>query len=186
MTSIQLLMCVPLLGLLTWAAVVDLRTRRIPNWLTFSLILAGLVQSFTQVHTVGPADAFLGFLTGFALTFVLFGIGALGGGDVKLLAGIGAWFGPKPTLVVFALAAIIGMLIVLVHAARQGRLAKLVRNSAVIATTLVHADGAGVVQAAETGKACSGSAAGTTGKPLPYAVPLLLATLATLAAAASH
>ncbi len=176
MSSGQLLLSVPMLGLLTWAAVVDLRTRRIPNWLTFSLILAGFVQSFTPMHTVGPADALLGFLTGFGLTFVLFGIGALGGGDVKLLAGIGAWFGPKPTLIVFALAAIIGMVIVLVQAAAQGRLGKLFRNSAVIAMSLAQAnDGAGLEQAAEMGKACSG-----TGKPLPYAVPVFFAVLLVL------
>lgn len=173
MTS-SLLPFVPMLGLLTWAAAVDLRSRRIPNWLTFSLLLAGLAQGFTWAHTVTPGQSVLGFLTGFGLTFVLFGIGALGGGDVKLLAGLGAWLGPWPTLLVFAIAAIIGMVIVLVQAAVQGRLAKLFRNSAVIAVSLAHASGPDALeQAAGTGKACST----TEGKPLPYAVPVLLATI---------
>jgi prepilin peptidase CpaA len=177
MTTGGLLMCVPMIGLLTWAAAVDLRARRIPNWLTVSLMLAGFAQSFTWARTVGPADAFLGFLTGFALTFVLFGLNALGGGDVKLMAGLGAWLGPMPTLVVFALAAVIGMVIVLAQAAAQGRLTKLFRNSAVIAMSLAAAnDGGGLEQAAETGKACSSS----TGKPLPYAVPVFFAMLIVL------
>jgi prepilin peptidase CpaA len=178
MTTAGLMMCVPMLGLLTWAAAVDVRSRRIPNWLSFSLVLAGLGQSVTWCRTVGgPGEACLGLLTGFGLTFVLFGLGALGGGDVKLLAGIGAWLGPVPTLVVFALAAVIGMVVVLVQAGAQGRLARLFRNSAVIAMSLAHAGESGLDQAAETGRACSGN----TGRPLPYAVPVLLATLTVVA-----
>lgn len=173
MTTGGLLMCVPMLGLLTWAAAVDVRCRRIPNWLTFSLLLAGLGQSFTWCRTVGPGDACLGLLTGFGLTFALFALGAMGGGDVKLMAGIGAWLGPTQTLLVFAIAAVIGMVVVLAQAGAQGRLGKLFRNSAVIAVSLAQAGESGLDQAAETGRACSGN----TGRPLPYAVPVLLATL---------
>jgi prepilin peptidase CpaA len=175
MTSGGLLMSVPMLGLLVWAAAVDVRQRRIPNWLTFSLILSGLAQSFTWARTVSPSDACLGFLTGFALTFVMFAIGAMGGGDVKLLAGIGAWLGPWPTLTVFATEAIIGMVFVLAHAAVTGRLAKLLRNSTIIAMNFAAAGEAGagsLEQAVETGKACS-----SDGRHLPYAVPVLLAVL---------
>jgi prepilin peptidase CpaA len=176
MTTAGLIMCVPMLGLLTLAAAIDLRSRRIPNWLTFSLILAGFGQSFTWARTVAPADAMLGFLAGFGLTFVLFAIGALGGGDVKLMAALGCWMGPAPTLFIFAVAAIIGMMIVLAQAAAQGRLTKLFRNSAVIALSLAQAgDGGAVEQAAETGKVCSGE-----GKPLPYAVPVFFAVVITL------
>ena len=94
MSTGALMMCMPMLALLAWAALIDLRDRRIPNWLTVSLALAGLAQSFTWAHTVTPGAAALGFATGFGITFVLFGLGALGGGDVKLLAGLGAWLGP--------------------------------------------------------------------------------------------
>ena len=45
MATYTLLMVAPVLGLLVWAAAEDLRFRRIPNWLTFSLILSGFVQS---------------------------------------------------------------------------------------------------------------------------------------------
>ena len=168
-----MLMLVPMFGLLTWAASVDLRSRRIPNWLSLSLILTGLVQSFTWAHVAGPMDAFLGLLTGFGLTFILFAIGAMGGGDVKLMAGLGAWLGPWPTLTVSAMAAVIGMVIVIVQAAAEGRLTKLFRNSAVIAASLATANADTIEQAAETGKACSS----TSGrKPLPYAVPVFFAT----------
>jgi prepilin peptidase CpaA len=175
MSTGGLLMCMPMLALLAWAALIDLRDRRIPNWLTVSLALAGLAQSFTWAHTVTPGAAALGFATGFGITFILFGLGALGGGDVKLLAGLGAWLGPKPTLLVFGAAAVIGMVIVLAQAARRGRLKRLFQNSAVIATNLVLAgDGMDSGQAAEMGHACSGGAG--SDKPLPYAVPVFVAT----------
>jgi prepilin peptidase CpaA len=174
MSTGALLMCMPMLALLAWAALIDLRDRRIPNWLTVSLALAGLAQSFTWAHTVTPGTAALGFATGFGITFILFGLGALGGGDVKLLAGLGAWLGPKPTLLVFGAAAVIGMVIVLAQAARRGRLTRLFQNSAVIATNLVlTGDGIDSAQASEMGHACSGGVG--SDKPLPYAVPVFVA-----------
>ena len=175
MTTAPLLMFVPAMALLVWAAAVDVRVRRIPNWLTASLALAGLAQSWTWAQTVTPWQSFLGLCAGFGLTFALFAIGGLGGGDVKLLAGLGAWLGPMPTLMVFAGAALIGMAYVLAQAALEGRLAALFRNSAVIAVSLTHVGEMGLEQTAETGKACSASA-----RPLPYAVPVLAAVLLVL------
>ena len=40
----------PLLALLVTATVTDLRARRIPNWLSFAMILAGLLQSFSSIR----------------------------------------------------------------------------------------------------------------------------------------
>src|SRR5688500_10001584 len=172
MNPAALLTCVPLFGLLAWAAVVDLRERRIPNWLTLGLLLSGLAQTWAPVP--GPAGSFsqslLGLLTGFGITFVLFGMGALGGGDVKLVAGVGAWLGPTPVLTVFAAAAVIGMVIVLTQAAMQGRTRRLLRNSAVVAISLAHANEIGLDRALETGQSCA-----SVDRPLPYAVPVLLA-----------
>jgi prepilin peptidase CpaA len=178
MSTGGMMMLAPMFGLLTWAAAVDLRTRRIPNWLTLSLVLSGLVQSFTAVHTVGPLDSLLGLLSGFGLTFILFAIGAMGGGDVKLLAGLGAWLGPRGALIVFAIAAIVGMVIVIMQAAWEGRLSKLFRNSAVIAFSLASANSDTLDTATETAKACSST---PRGKPLPYAVPVFFATAFLLA-----
>ena len=64
MTTAALLMCIPMLGLLTWAAATDIRARRIPNWLTASLALSGLAQSWTWAHTVSPWHSFLGLSAG--------------------------------------------------------------------------------------------------------------------------
>jgi prepilin peptidase CpaA len=167
-----LILFAPIIALLSWAAIVDLRARRIPNWLTFSIALSGLTQCWTANHLAGPVQSLLGFAAGFALPFVLFAIGALGGGDVKLLAGVGAWLGPEAAIKVFLLAAVFGMIIVLTQAIAQGRTLRLFRNSAMIAMNAAHVGELGVEHVAESGKACR-----SVDRPLPYAVPVLIATL---------
>jgi prepilin peptidase CpaA len=170
MNAHRLLSLAPLMALLLWAAIEDLRARRIRNWLTFSLIFSGLILSFIGHGAISPGAAGLGLLVGFALPFTLFVLGALGGGDVKLLAGVGAWVGPAGAFEVFCAAAVIGLIIVLAQATAQGRLRTLSRNSAVLAINLVHVGDVGLEHASATGKSFR-----SIDKPLPYAVPVLLA-----------
>src|SRR5205809_4114311 len=122
MTTHALLICAPLLAGVGLAAVIDFRERRIPNWITFTLILSGLILSISGAGMASFGQSCLGLLVGFVLTLILFLLGALGGGDVKLLAGIGAWLGPEAALKVFALEAIIGLVIVLAQALHQRRM----------------------------------------------------------------
>jgi len=171
----SLLLFAPLLAALAWAALYDILYRRIRNELTFSLLLCGLIQSFFTLHTVGPWYAFGGFAIGFGLTFVLFVMGAIGAGDVKLLAAIGAWVGPVPIFLIFAAEAIIGLVIVLYQSARQKRLALLVRNSAVLAINVYHAQQVGLDHISDTGQQSR-----SIDRPLPYAVPVLAATVLVL------
>src|SRR4051812_16989858 len=175
MTPYRVLAYAPLLALLCWAAVQDVRTRRIRNWLTFPLALCGLAQSFAPNPTVGPTGAALGLLTGFALTVPLFAIGALGGGDVKLMSAIGVWIGPVPALMVFLGRAGVGVVIILCQAAMAGRLRVLLRNTAVLAVQLLHLRNLGVRHVEETGRACR-----SVDRPLPFAVPVLATTLIVL------
>jgi prepilin peptidase CpaA len=175
MRSFNLFSLFPLLFMLIWAAFEDLRCRRIRNWLTFSMILTGLCRPIIigSPHSFGQAS--LGMFAGMALPLILFALGALGGGDVKLLAGVGAWLGPYPALEVFCLAAIFGMIIVLAQAIAHGRLRVLSRNSALLAMNLVHINEVGLEHATATGQASR-----SVDKPLPYAVPVLLAVAAVL------
>jgi len=161
----------PMFALLTWAAVGDFRNRRIPNWLTLTIAASGILNSFVRGE-ITPAESGLGLLVGFAIPFVLFVLGALGGGDVKLLAGIGAWLGAVAAVKVFIVAAIVGLVIVLVQCTWQGKLRLLFRNSAVLAISLVHINDVGFKHATETGQSCR-----SVDRPLPYAIPLLLATI---------
>ncbi len=79
------------------AAVGDLRSFRISNWLTLPLLGSGLLYHAT---TGGLLDSVLGALLGFVILLVLCLMGGVGAGDVKLLAGIGAWLGLPLTVAV--------------------------------------------------------------------------------------
>ena len=171
MTQQTLIAAAPLGAALLWAAVQDLHSRRIPNVLTLAMVLCGLAQSCMWAGTVSPTQSLLGLAAGFVLTFPLFAIQALRGGDVKLLIGIGAWLGPGAVLAIFAIEAIVDMLIVLAQAAAQGRLSILFRNSAVVGMNLAHLRDFGIDHVATTGNECR-----SVNKPLPYAVPVLIAT----------
>ena len=166
----------PLLVLLIWAAATDVCSRRIPNWVSFSLLLGGVLQSFTAAHTVTPGRSLLGLLTGFGLTFFLFAIEAVGAGDVKLMSGVGAWLGPGPTLAVFCVEKVLGLGIVLTQAARAGKTRALLRNSTLVAAALAQSGELGLEHVTDTGRSCR-----CIDRPIPYAVPLLVAVVAVVA-----
>jgi prepilin peptidase CpaA len=74
-------------------AVFDQRQRRIPNAVTLPMFLAGWVYQIAFGGLHGLGDGALAFLLGFGTLFVLWLIGAAGGGDVKLLGGLSVWLG---------------------------------------------------------------------------------------------
>ncbi|HEV8604431.1 MAG TPA: A24 family peptidase [Tepidisphaeraceae bacterium] len=172
MTWHALVVFAPLVVMLALAAAIDIRSRRIPNALTGLLALTGLMQSFTAGHTVLPLQSFLGLLTGAGLLLALFAIGAVGGGDLKLLAGAGAWLGPRLVFQVFLVEAVLGMVIVLVSCAIRGRLRLLMNNSMLLATNIAHVNQLGTEHVQETGASCR-----SVDRPLAYAVPIFIATI---------
>ena len=76
----------------------DLRSRRIPNVLTFgsALLAVGYAGSVAGVSGVGSALA--GWGLGVALLLPFFLLRGMGGGDVKFVAALGAWLGPAALL----------------------------------------------------------------------------------------
>src|SRR5438132_4426338 len=80
------------------AAVIDGWKLKVPNWLTFPLILSGwllgLLHDIGLLSGVGGIGASLaGTALGFALLFPVYAIGGMGAGDVKMQMGFGAWIG---------------------------------------------------------------------------------------------
>lgn len=71
----------------------DVRTRRIPNWLTFPAALGGLLATTVAHGGPGTVASAAGFLLGLALFFPIFYLKGLGAGDVKLMGALGAWLG---------------------------------------------------------------------------------------------
>ena len=85
------------------AAVIDVRTRRIPNWFTVPVLAGGLLFHAITGGWGGLLTAIGGFATGFGILLVLWLTGGGGGGDVKLMGAVGAWLGAWHTLIVFLL-----------------------------------------------------------------------------------
>lgn len=79
----------------------DVRTRRIPNWLTFPAALLGVLIATLAHGGPGAIASAAGLLVGLLLFFPLFALKGLGAGDVKLLGALGAWLGAS---LVFAVA----------------------------------------------------------------------------------
>jgi prepilin peptidase CpaA len=80
------------------AVVSDLRTRRIPNVLTFGAAIAAVVARglFDGIGSAGVGLA--GWAVGVAIFFPVFALGGMGAGDIKLLGAIGALLGPLAAL----------------------------------------------------------------------------------------
>lgn len=76
-----------------FGAIFDIRSARIPNLLTYSAMSSALVLRFAFLGGRGLLDGCLGLLIGGGTFFLLFVIHAMGGGDVKLMAAVGAWVG---------------------------------------------------------------------------------------------
>jgi len=107
----------------TVAAVVDLRTRRVPNALTMAIASVGLVLAASGAGRVGLAAAAAGCLVGLLVLLPGHLLGRTGGGDVKLMGAFGTLLGPAGILAAFLFTAIAGgvlALIVFVHRRRIG------------------------------------------------------------------
>jgi prepilin peptidase CpaA len=104
------------------AAYCDVRWRRIPNWLTLSALVGGLALQTVRLGTAGVAFALAGAALGLCVLLPFYAIHAMGAGDVKLLAGLGALVGPQALVSLAIYAALVGGAISVVLLARRGRL----------------------------------------------------------------
>lgn len=97
------------------AAVIDGFELKVPNWITFPMVISGWIYSaaFAQAHLglswyEGLGWSLAGTVVGLLTLLPLYSIGGMGAGDVKLMAGIGAWIHVTHTLWAFALSGVIG------------------------------------------------------------------------------
>lgn len=112
-----------LLAAILAAAIFDYRFRKVPNLITFPLILIGMVIGLLQGGFMAFSASTAGFLLGIALLSFPYAMGGIGAGDVKLLGAIGAVKGPWFVFATFLAAAIIGGIMAVC------RMAFLIKNS---------------------------------------------------------
>ena len=89
----KLILLLPLI-LLVFVMVVDLRTREIPAWITLALIGVGLIAATGGFAGIRWWMVVTGLAVGFTIGYLLFRFAQFGGGDAKVIAGIGAVLGP--------------------------------------------------------------------------------------------
>lgn len=102
-----------LLGPIVLGAVIDVRTRRIPNWLTLGTMAAALVAGIVDGHALSTAGGALA-AGGLALVAAVAARGAFGMGDVKLLAAGGAVVGIERVTALVLITAVAGGMLALV------------------------------------------------------------------------
>lgn len=149
----------------------DLRSRRVPNALTFGAAAIALVMQGLNGGWPGVASAALGWLAGAALFFPFFALGGMGAGDVKLLAAFGAWLGPAGALWTGLIGALAGGLMAVLFAVTRGYLGTALRN---VGGMLRQWRFAGMRPVDGLTLQHAGSVR------LPYALPLAVGALATL------
>ena len=121
------------------AAETDLRSRRIPNWLTLAGVVAGIVlNSFLNVDRFNWRTALMGLGLAFAVYFPLYLLRGMGAGDVKLMAAVGALMGPSNWFAIFILSNVLGAIAAVVLLLSKGRLWGTLRNVGFMLNELVH------------------------------------------------
>jgi prepilin peptidase CpaA len=90
------------------AAIIDIFTHKIPNWVTFPSAFLGLLIKCHVNGIQGLFSSGMGLIAGFFLLFVAYWLGGMGAGDVKLLCAVGAMLGPKLVFYTFIWMALAG------------------------------------------------------------------------------
>jgi prepilin peptidase CpaA len=94
--------------LLVLAVYVDIRTSRIPNWLTFAAMASGLFAHVLLEGLQGAIFGLSGLGTGLIVFFIFYCLGDMGAGDVKLMGAVGVIVGPYGALVTGLLSVMAG------------------------------------------------------------------------------
>lgn len=102
------------------AAVIDGAILKVPNWLTFPFIISGWCYGMLSAGPIGLGYSLLGTFVGMMLLLLLRNRGGMGAGDVKLLAGVGAWLGTMVTLYAFVATALVGAVMAIAMVAWTG------------------------------------------------------------------
>lgn len=120
------------LSCLLLAAYWDVKTWRIPNWCSFGALGLGILSRLWNTGLSGGLEALSGVVIVGGPPACLFWTTrgrALGGGDVKILAAVGAWLGPSAGLEVELAGLLLLTAFASIREAKHGRLQALLSRS---------------------------------------------------------
>ncbi len=107
--------------LILWASWIDYKEKKVPNYLNLIIAISGIIVQSLFFASSGVLWSFEGLALGLGLLIIPWAMYMMGAGDVKLLAGIGAWIGPGAVLWSFVIGAIIGACVSILMIARKNR-----------------------------------------------------------------
>jgi prepilin peptidase CpaA len=155
------------------AAVIDGRSLRVPNWLTLHFALGGWAYAYWTGGASLLGWSLAGSAVGLASLMPLYAIGGMGAGDVKLMAGVGAWIGPVFTGWAFLSTALVGGVMGFAMMAASGELARhLALTRSIGREVLTVRDPAALSELAARRKPSM--------MLLPYGIPIAIGTIAYL------
>jgi prepilin peptidase CpaA len=130
---LSILLQIAFFGLVISSAYTDMTRHRVYNWITIPAILIGFGLNFAvATYGRGSADfsqSLLGFAIGFGVFFTAYIFGGVGGGDVKLMAAIGALMGFPFIVSTIFWSALVGSGMALGYLIWKGRLLKGLKSS---------------------------------------------------------
>ncbi len=119
------------------AAVIDVQQKRIPNWLTYPTMIAGILLQGALFGIKGLLSSIEGGLLFGGIFFLFYVVRAMGAGDVKLAAALGFLVGISDSLRVMYATAIAGGLLAIAVMIFRGRVRETFRN--LLSITTFHA-----------------------------------------------
>lgn len=164
-----------LIALLLIAAVIDIKTGRIPNWLVFGGALYALVynaMSPLYARDIGILFALGGLAVGLVALLPAYLFRVMGAGDVKLMAMVGAFIGAWATVGAVLATLVAGGVLALALAMWAGRTVRLLRNVAAVSR--------GTMVTMATGIGGLAVHAGPSAGKMPYGVAIAVGTIAYL------
>ena len=116
--------------LVTVAAYFDIATHRIPNQLTYPSWILGFLLAVVAGGVAGLVNSAIGFAACFVPLLLMYIGGTVGGGDVKLMGGVGALLGFPAGLNVLISSILVGGFFAAIILLWQGRLIPILKNAA--------------------------------------------------------
>ncbi len=170
--SLDSIIIVAIICIMIVAVYTDLRSRKIPNRLTYSAMVFLLAYYTTAYGFAGCWFSVKGLLLGTGILVPVYFIGGMGAGDAKLMGVVGAALGMKGVFTAFLFTALLGGLyacVLILLRYKQSR--ELLERSALMMKVSVYTKRVFFIPGAQNGNA----------PKLCYAIPIAIGTAGAVA-----